>query len=140
MATPTHDKYYLRSLHEEIDLFDRKLAHLTKYGAAQDEAGTVSAQKMAAKRELLARTARELVSAGIEFKPSELPRSFRAPGLAPDATETVATSEEIEEPAASPAQKVRQFPSAFHGTILDSRSSLQEYKQHRAKAAARKPA
>ena len=25
------DKYYLKSLHEEIDLYDRKLAHLAKY-------------------------------------------------------------------------------------------------------------
>ena len=27
-----HDKYFLRSLHQEIDLYDRKLAYLEKYG------------------------------------------------------------------------------------------------------------
>ena len=26
-----HDKYFLRSLHQEIDLYDRKLAYLDKY-------------------------------------------------------------------------------------------------------------
>ena len=26
-----HDKYYLRSLHQEIDLYDRKLAYLDEY-------------------------------------------------------------------------------------------------------------
>ena len=31
MATPVKDKYFLRTLHEEIGLFDRKLAHLLKY-------------------------------------------------------------------------------------------------------------
>ena len=31
MATAPTDKYYLRSIHEEIALFDRKLAHLEKY-------------------------------------------------------------------------------------------------------------
>ena len=30
-AAPPNDKYFLRSLHQEIDLLDRKLAHLDKY-------------------------------------------------------------------------------------------------------------
>ena len=78
MATPAHDKYYLRTLHQEIDLFDRKLAHMLKYDQFDtDAARKASANKLTAKRELLAKTARLLVSEGIEFKPSELPRSFR---------------------------------------------------------------
>ena len=83
MATPAHDKYYLKTLHEEIDLFDRKLAHMLKYDSFATEAERVaSAHKMNAKRELLARTARQLASEGIEFKPSDLPRSFRTGGSA----------------------------------------------------------
>ena len=30
-AAPPNEKYFLRSLHQEIDLLDRKLAHLDKY-------------------------------------------------------------------------------------------------------------
>ena len=71
MAAPAHTKYFLKTLHEEIDLFDRKLAHMLKYEAfANDAARKSSASKMQAKRELLARTARQLASEGIEFKPS----------------------------------------------------------------------
>ncbi|WP_263417873.1 hypothetical protein [Terriglobus albidus] len=72
------DKYYLKSLHEEIDLFDRKLAHLAKYEAFASEAERETAiGKMETKRATLARTAHKLVEEGVEFQPSDLPRSFR---------------------------------------------------------------
>jgi len=72
------DKYYLKSLHEEIDLYDRKLAHLAKYEIFESEADREAAiGKMSTKRETLARTAQKLVQDGIEFHPSDLPRSFR---------------------------------------------------------------
>ena len=72
------DKYCLKSLHEEIDLYDRKLAHLAKYETFTSEVDREAAiGKMSTKRETLARTARKLVQDGIEFHPSELPRSFR---------------------------------------------------------------
>lgn len=72
------DKYSLRSLHEEIDLYDRKLAHITKYErfASEAERETVLS-KMTIKRAALARTARKLMEDGIEFQTSDLPRSFR---------------------------------------------------------------
>jgi hypothetical protein len=73
-----HDKYSLRSLHQEIDLYDRKLAHLAKFETA--DAGTdqeAIAKKLLTKRESLARTARKLAADGIEFNPADLPRSFR---------------------------------------------------------------
>jgi hypothetical protein len=77
-----HDKYFLRTLHEEIDLYDRKLAHLAKYEPfASDVEREEALGKMTVKRDTLARTARKLMDEGIEFRPSDLPRSFRpAPG------------------------------------------------------------
>jgi hypothetical protein len=72
------DKYYLKSIHEEIGFFDRKLAHLNKYEMfASDADRQAASRKMNGKRELLVQTARRLVSEGIEFKDSDLPRSFR---------------------------------------------------------------
>ena len=72
------DKYYLKSLHEEIDLYDRKLAHITKYelfaSAAERE---IAIGKMTTKRATLVRTAKKLVKDGVEFHPSDIPRSFR---------------------------------------------------------------
>ena len=135
MATPTHDKYYLKTLHDEIDLFDRKLAHLLKYDTfATDAERTASAGKLNAKRELLARTARQLASEGIAFKPSELPRSFRTSDTVMEPkTEHVSTSSEV--PPFKPAVAVRQFPSPFAGTVLDGKANIQAYKRERAKTA-----
>jgi hypothetical protein len=72
------DKYYLKSLHEEIDLYDRKLAHTAKFEpfASETERETALA-KMTTKRATLARTAKKLMEDGIEFQSSDLPRSFR---------------------------------------------------------------
>jgi len=72
------DKYYLKSLHEEIDLYDRKLAHMAKYELFASEAERETAiGKMTTKRATLARTAQKLAEDGVEFDPSDLPRSFR---------------------------------------------------------------
>jgi hypothetical protein len=75
-----HDKYFLKSLHEEIDLYDRKLAHLEKFGEFASTADRKDAEnKLLAKRATLAATARQLADDGVEFSPSDFPRSFRAP-------------------------------------------------------------
>ncbi len=74
-----HDKYFLKSLHQEIDLYDRKIAYLEKYvqfASAADRQGAES--KLVSKRSSLAETAKQLVADGVEFNPSDLPRSFRA--------------------------------------------------------------
>ena len=77
--TPPRDKYFLRSLHQEIDLYDRKLSYLAKYVAFPSEADRDEAEKkMLAKRATLAETAKKLAAEGVEFNPLELPRSFRA--------------------------------------------------------------
>ncbi len=140
MAAPAHTKYFLKTLHEEIDLFDRKLAHMLKYEAfATDAARKSSASKMQAKRELLARTARQLASEGIEFKHSDLPRSFRSDDEAPESsvaavapTDTAAAVADMPEPSASTSP--RSFPSPFAGTVLDGQAHVVEaYKRSRAK-------
>lgn len=73
-----HDKYFLRSLYQEIDLYDRKIAYLEKYlqfDTTADREGAES--KLLAKRASLEETARQLVADGVEFDRSDLPRSFR---------------------------------------------------------------
>jgi hypothetical protein len=75
-----HDKYFLRSLHQEIDLYDRKLADLEKHVQFASIADRKEAEdRLLAKRSLLAVTARQLVADGVEFNPADLPRSFRTP-------------------------------------------------------------
>lgn len=72
------DKYFLKSLHQEIDLYDRKLAHLGKYAdfaSPEDRDGAES--KLLTKRASLAETAKQLAAAGVEFDRADLPRSFR---------------------------------------------------------------
>jgi hypothetical protein len=73
-----HDKYFLRSLHQEIDLYDRKLDYLDKYAQFASMADREGAEsKLLAKRASLAQTAKQLVADGVEFSPADLPRSFR---------------------------------------------------------------
>ncbi|HTV05097.1 MAG TPA: hypothetical protein VME86_06980 [Acidobacteriaceae bacterium] len=72
------DKYFLKSLHEEIDLYDRKLAHMAKHQRfASEVEREIAIGKMTTKRATLARTARKLMEDGIEFQSADLPRSFR---------------------------------------------------------------
>ena len=140
MAAPAHNKYVLKSLHEEIDLFDRKLAHMLKYEAfATDAARKSSTGKLQAKRDLLARTARQLASEGIEFQESDLPRSFREASAEP--TDTAAVQAPELSAAAAPVNvpaphALRSFPSPFAGTVLDGQANVEEYKRSRGKAAA----
>lgn len=71
-------KYYLKSLHEEIDLYDRKLAYMAKSQCfTSGVEREIAIGKMTKKRATLARTAQQLVKDGVEFKASDLPRSFR---------------------------------------------------------------
>ncbi len=79
MSTPPPGKYQLRSLHEEIGLFDRKLAHVSKYESFPTEAEReVAVSKLNSKRKLLVRNALQMAKDGVEFDPSELPASLRA--------------------------------------------------------------
>ena len=76
---PPRDKYFLRSLHQEIDFYDRKLAYIDKYGEFPTPADRKDAKdKLMTKRASLEKTAKELAASGVEFNETELPRSFRA--------------------------------------------------------------
>jgi len=78
-------RYQLKSIHEEIGLCDRKLAHMEKFETyASDEARASAIAKMTTKRAKLAKTAQNLTDAGVEYLPSEVPRSLR-PAEAPAA-------------------------------------------------------
>lgn len=73
-----HDKYFLKSLHQEIDLYDRKLAYLEKFAQFDSQADRDGAEnKLITKRASLAETAKKLVADGVEFNRTDLPRSFR---------------------------------------------------------------
>jgi hypothetical protein len=63
-TTPTlsSNKYLVKSIEEEIGLFDRKLAHLNKFETfSSEDDRQVAAGKLTAKRERLMRTLRELI-------------------------------------------------------------------------------
>ena len=73
-----HDKYFLKSLHKEIDLYDRKIAYLDKFVEFQSSADRTEAEsRLLSKRASLAETAKQLVAEGVEFNRADLPRSFR---------------------------------------------------------------
>jgi hypothetical protein len=134
MSALLQDKYQLKSLHEEIDLFDRKLAHLLRYEEfACDADRDAAARRMTAKRELLARAARQMANDGIQFNASELPRSFRT-AQETGAAEAAAPIEPAEEPAKPrKAARARVHPSPYAGTSLDFQKGLQEYKRKKGK-------
>ncbi len=125
MATAPTGKYYLRSIHEEIALFDRKLAHLEKYETfASDEERDQAARKIATKRKALVTIAQRMIAEGVDFNASELPKSLRPEGYvaAPPAVIPV------EEAApAIPLQARAQEASPYSGTSLDWQASVERY-------------
>jgi hypothetical protein len=137
-TTPTiESKYHLKSVHAEIDLFDRRLAHLLKYDVFETEAARAAAtRKLNLKRDPLVATAKRLVAEGVEYKESELPRSFRPEGV-PAPVE--AKPEPEPTPAAVPHnpgenRSARRQGSPYAGTSLDWEKSVQHYMQNKAKA------
>lgn len=77
------NKYQLKWLHEEIDLYDRKIAHLDRYSAT---ASAADRAKMVSKRSTLEKAARKLAAEGVEFDSKTLPRSFRGQEAASSGT------------------------------------------------------
>lgn len=129
MAAAIQDKYHLKSIHEEIGLFDRKLAHLMKFEKFDSEAEREeAARKMKLKRETLVRTAVRLVAEGVEFKPCDLPRSMR-PDDAPETTAPAIATESAEPVEPPPASRsvARGSSGPYAGTSLDWEASVREY-------------
>jgi hypothetical protein len=126
------EKIRLKMLHEEIDLFDRKLAHLMKYDVFPSEVErNAAARKLALKREALVQKAKALTDEGTEFKPNDLPRSFRPKDARVEVDETeVLVEAKAAAPAASPngeKRSVRRSSSAFTGTGFDWQQSVKDY-------------
>lgn len=131
MAAVVRDRYHLKSLHEEIDLFDRKIAHLLKFEKFDsDEDRETAARKLTVKRETLVKTARRLAAEGVEFKPNEVPKSLRSKEeLAAEAAKVAA--EAAPEPAAQPVQA--RSGSEHAGSVMDWQASIAAYIEKRKK-------
>ena len=83
--SPRHDKYFLRELHQEIDLYDRKLAYLDKFVEFASSTDREEAKsRILAKRAPLEKTALQLAASGVEYEEKDLPRSFRTMNLVPN--------------------------------------------------------
>jgi hypothetical protein len=131
MANIGENKYALKSLHDEIDLFDRKLAHLLKYDVFPTEsARDAAARKLTQKREQLVNKAKALTDGGVEFKPNDLPRSFR-PKDAVVPVEEAPIEEAKDATPAGEKRSVRRQSSAFAGTSLDWKQSVKHYMEQK---------
>lgn len=128
-------RYHLKSIHAEIDLFDRRLAHLLKYEVFETEAArAAAARKLTLKRDPLVATAKRLAAEGVEYKESELPRSFRPEGVpAPVEAKPVPESAPVVHNLGE-NRSARRQGSPFAGTSLDWEKSVQHYMQNKSKA------
>jgi len=139
MANIVENKYYLKTVHEEIGLFDRKLAHLLKYDVFDSDAAKEAAvRKLARKRETLVETAKRLAAEGIEFKPSDLPRSIlpegTEPAVEPAKEVAAAEAEPVAAAGAGANRSARRQSSVYAGTSLDWEQSVRNYMQSKTKA------
>jgi hypothetical protein len=140
MANIVENKYYLKTVHEEIGLFDRKLAHLLKYDVFEsDEARDAAVRKLARKRETLVETAKRMAAEGVEFKPSDLPPSIRPEGMEVPAAVEPVQEVAVEAEAAGSAgvganRSARRQSSVYAGTSLDWEQSVRNYMQSKTKA------
>lgn len=79
MQVKPDSKYALKDLHEEIDLFDRKISYCENHEQFETQQARASAlQKLMTKRETLVKTALAMASRGVQCDPKYLPRSFKA--------------------------------------------------------------
>jgi hypothetical protein len=137
MANIVENKYYLKTVHEEIDLFDRKLAHLSNFESFDNEADRDAAtRKLNLKRDALVLTAKRLADEGIEFNQNDLPRSFRPKDVPVVEVAAEAAPPKSAEPflPANANRSARRQSSPYAGTSLDWQSSVQHYMQKKAKA------
>lgn len=135
MAAVIADKYHLKTIHEEIGLFDRKLAHIRKFEKFDTEAEREeAARKLTVKRETLVQTALRLAAEGIEFKPADLPRSMRPEGEAEPAAPAVQVVESVKPVEAPAKSRGKGQSSVYAGTSLDWQASVRQYMEKKGKA------
>lgn len=133
MSTLPSGRYQLKSLHEEIALFDRKLAHLHKYETFASEIERVaSADKLTAKRNLLIRKAQQMIDEGIEFNELERPQSLRAVTEKTDVAEKPSHAAEDGTSSGVAVETESSLSLSTSGT-LDIRQAVEEYKKNRIK-------
>ncbi len=87
MQVRPDNKYALNDLHQEIDLYDRKIAHcqnVEKYDSELERASAV--QRLVTKRGTLVKAARAMAGRGVEVDAKFLPRSFKAEAATAKAT------------------------------------------------------
>jgi hypothetical protein len=77
MQVKSASKYDLRDLHQEIDFYDRKIAHCQNFEKFDSEADRAAAlRKLGTQRGIRVKKALEIAGRGIECDPKYLPRSF----------------------------------------------------------------
>ena len=151
-TAPSSNKYYIKSLEEEIGLFERKLAHLHKFETfPSDSERDIAAAKLSAKRDRLIRTVRDLTE-GVpvpdapakKAKPAAKPK---ASSRSKAATKSASPAEKTAAEPATPIAPISDEPvhldsgtpalpriaSPYAGTSLDSEQELKNYLQGRAK-------
>ena len=78
MQTRLVSKYHLKDLHEEISLFDRKIAHCQNIQRFDcDEERSRELERLGKKRDLLVKSATQMAAMGIEYDPDRLPPSMK---------------------------------------------------------------
>ncbi|WP_035350317.1 hypothetical protein [Edaphobacter aggregans] len=144
-TAPFSNKYTIKSLEEEISLFERKLAHLHKFESFPSDADRdIAAAKLSAKRDRLIRTVRDLTEgvpspdapakkAKVAAKPKPSTRSKAAakPAAEPEAPVADVPHQPLHPDAGNPA--LPRLASPYAGTSLDSEQELKNYLQTRAK-------
>jgi hypothetical protein len=134
-TTPAiESKYHLKTIHADIDLYDRRLAHLLKYEVfATEAARAAAARKINLKRDPLVVTAKRLAAEGVEFKLSELPRSFRPEGEAAPAPIEAAATPAPEPTPHNPSENrsSRRQGSTHASASVDWEKSIQHYMQNK---------
>ncbi len=79
MQVSPDSKHALKALYQEIDLYDRKIAHCQKFASYDSETSrNLAVKKLMTKRAALVKNALELTTNGIECDAKYLPRSFKA--------------------------------------------------------------
>jgi hypothetical protein len=144
-TAPSSNKYYIKSLEEEIGLFDRKLAHLLKFETfPSDEERQLAVGKLTTKRDRLVRTVRDLIEGVPEppakkaraAKPKSSSRSRTSAKLAAKPVEPALSAPLADEPASldSETPALPRIASPYAGTSLDSEQELTNYLKGRAKS------
>ena len=90
MPVVPDSKYALRDLHEQIDLFDRKIAYCEtheKFDSEQERSTTL--QKLTTKRGTLVKNALAMAERGIQCEAKYLPRSFKKAAEPAEGTESL---------------------------------------------------